>query len=163
MNATSALVLIMILAFSTDRLAKAILFGLSYAPQWKRHLRDPELISNKIEKYKMKRRYLIAYAVISGVIALLAVWWFPELRIIGIILRGDPSPFIDIAISTLVIMGGSDLVGRIVQISGIGDIGPQSGAGRQTEADRPMEIHGRLVLEKDPDKVNAEPLETSTA
>ncbi|MEY1557313.1 hypothetical protein AB3Y40_16900 [Yoonia sp. R2331] len=149
MNATSALVLIMILAFSADRLTKAIMFVLAFVPRWQRYFRDPEIISNRVEKYKMRNRYLIAYTVIVGVIACSAVFWFDDLRILTRLSGNNVDASIDIVVTTLVVMGGSDLVSRLVQISGIGEMGAAAASGDRSERNKPVEIVGRLVLEND--------------
>jgi hypothetical protein len=149
MNATSALVMIMILAFAADRLAKGILFCLGFVPYWRRKFPNPEFLSSKAAKEAMRNRHLIAYTVTVGLIAGIAVAFFPEIRIIATLTGPEANRFIDMAVTGLVVMGGSDLVSRIVQISGIGDTGASAAAGESAQRNKPVEIVGRLVIEND--------------
>lgn len=149
MNATSALVLIMVLAFSADRLTKAVLFLIAFLPVWQRFFQDPELITHRPQKIKMRNRHLFAYTAIVGAIAGSAVWWFPELRVIEMLSGPNTGNVIDTIVTTLVVMGGSDLVGRIIQISSIGDMGAAAASGDASERNKPVEISGRLILEND--------------
>ena len=123
MTATSTLVLIMVLAFSADRLTKAILFLLGFIPKWRAYFVDPEMITHRPQKLKMRNRHLFAYTIIVGLIAGTGVWWFEEIRILNMLSGPDTGQYVDMAVTALVIMGGSDLVGRIVAISSIGEVG----------------------------------------
>jgi hypothetical protein len=144
MNATSALVLILVLSFAADRLAKGLLFVLSLSPFVSRAFPDPKLVEAGEKRVRAARRGLILYTVVVGSIAGAAIYFFPEIRIIEMLSGPQTHAFIDIVVTVIVVMGGSDLVGRIVQVSGLGE-GPAApgGAGRND----PIEISGRLTLE----------------
>jgi len=150
MNATSALVLILVLSFAADRLAKAVLFLLALVPMWSKRFPDPRLVREQEQKVKAKNRLVLVYTVLVASIAGTAIWIFPELRIIQMLSGPRIPELIDIIVTVIVVMGGSDLVGRIVQISGIGEGTATSPGSSRNE---PIEINGRLVLEN-PDQVN---------
>lgn len=152
MNATSALVLILVLSFAADRLAKAILFLLALLPMWSKRFPDPRLIREQERKVHVKNRLVLVYTVLVASIAGIAIWMFPELRIIQMLSGPRIPELIDIIVTVIVVMGGSDLVGRIVQISGIGEGTATSPTSSRNE---PIEINGRLVLEN-PDHVDVQ-------
>lgn len=152
MNATSALVLILVLSFAADRLAKAILFLLALLPMWSKRFPDPRLIRERERQVHVKNRLLLIYSVLVATIAGTAIWMFPELRIIEMLSGPRTHAAIDIVVTVIVVMGGSDLVGRLVQVSGIGEVTTTSSPSGRNE---PIEINGRLVLEN-PDQVDVQ-------
>lgn len=137
-NATSALVLILILSFAADRVARGVLMGLSLLPTWRARFPDPAGLEDKAAKAEATRRRTIAYTVIVGGLAGLILWLYQDIRLIG---QRDIA-VVDIVVSAVVIMGGSDLISRIAGLSGINEAmplrGPQSA---------PVEISGRIELE----------------
>lgn len=143
----SALVLIMVLAFSADRLTKGLMFCLSFIPAWRKQLPDPELIQNRARRHQIQNRHLVVYTAIVGLIAGAAVYFFDDVRIISMLVEGKADKTVDILVTLLVIMGGSDLLGRIVQISGIGDTGAAAASGETAPRNKPVEIVGRLTLD----------------
>lgn len=150
MNATSVLVLILVLSFAADRLAKGILFLVGFIPGWSKWFPDPRLVRDQDRRVRAKNRLLLVYTVLVASIAGTAILKFPELRIIQA-LSGPRTPeIIDIVVTVIVVMGGSDLVGRLVQISGIGEATATFSTSSRSE---PIEINGRLVLEN-PDQVD---------
>jgi len=144
MNATSALVLILVLSFAADRLAKGLLFVLGLLPFWARWFPDPDSIREPARRSRVRTRRLVVYTLVVGSIAGTAIWFFPEIRIIELLSGPRTHAFIDIVVTLVVVMGGSDLVSRIVQVAGIGEGGGGSAGGGRHE---PIEINGRLTLE----------------
>jgi hypothetical protein len=149
MTTASVLAFIMVLAFAADRVAKSVMFCLAFVPAWHRRFPDPELIENKVVRQRMRNRYLLAYTVIVGAIAAAAVLTFPDLRILDKLTGETTDAVIDIVVTVLVLMGGSDLLGRIVQVSGIGDMGAAAASGETSPRNKPVEVVGRLVLENE--------------
>ncbi|MEO1016661.1 MAG: hypothetical protein AAFY56_03085 [Pseudomonadota bacterium] len=145
MNATSALVLILILSFAADRLVKALIFGLSYLPFWQRRFPDPKLEPDRVLKLRATNRQKLVYSILVAIVAGVGVWFYEQIRIIQMLAGPETPDFIDMVVTVIVVMGGSDLVSRLLQISGVGDIGtgPAAAGGRN----QPIEIQGRLVLE----------------
>ena len=149
MTTASVLVFIMILAFAADRVAKATKFCLDFIPAWHRRFPDPEFIENKAARRRISNRHLIAYTVIVGAIAGAAVWVFEDLRILEKLTGAPTDALVDIVVTVLVLMGGSDLLGRIVQVSGIGDMGAAAASGEPSPRNKPVEIVGKIVLENE--------------
>lgn len=141
-NATSALVLILILSFAADRVARGVLMGLSLLPTWRARFPDPAGLEDKAAKAEATRRRTIAYTVIVGGLAGLILWLYQDIRLIGLLTGQRDIAVVDIVVSAVVIMGGSDLISRIAGLSGINEAmplrGPQSA---------PVEISGRIELE----------------
>lgn len=144
MNATSALVLILVLSFAADRVAKALLFILSLSPLFSRVFPEPKLVADGEKRVRAARRGLILYTLVVGTVAGAAVYFFPEIRVIEMLSGPQTHAFIDVVVTVIVVMGGSDLVGRIVQVSGLGEGTAASGPVGRNE---PIEISGRLTLE----------------
>lgn len=149
MNATSALVLIMILAFAVDRIGKAVLFALGQIPWWARRFPDPAGIADKAAAAKARRRGVIAYSALVGSMAAAAAWFFPETRLVSMLIIGDSHIVIDMIVTVTVLMGGSDLVGRVIQFAGMFDEDGEGGGGRAPRAGRdgPIEVVGRVTLD----------------
>lgn len=150
MNATSALVLILVLSFAADRLAKALLFVLALTPAWSKRFPDPRLIRERERQVHVRNRLVLVYTALVAVVAGTAIWMYPELRIIEMLSGPRTHDLIDIIVTVIVVMGGSDLVGRLVQVSGIGEVSTTSSGSSRNE---PIEINGRLVLEN-PDQAD---------
>lgn len=150
MNATSALVLILILSFAADRIGKTILFALHQIPWWARRFPDPQLVEDKAQAAAARRRGTIAYAAIVGAIVATAAALHQELLILRM-LTPDSHFVVDLIVTTTVLMGGSDLIGRIIRLSGVieGDEGDGAGGhgGRAARRDGPIEVVGRLTLD----------------
>jgi hypothetical protein len=144
MNATSVLVLILVLSFATDRLVKGLLFLLAQIPPWARRFPDPRLIADKQQQIVAADRTKLIYAVLVALIAGAAVIAYQDLRIIRMLSGPQVPRAIDVLVTVIVVMGGSDLVSRILQISGMGEIGAGTAG---TGQNQPVEISGRLVLE----------------
>lgn len=143
MNAPSVLVLILVLSFAADRLAKALVFGARMIPEIRQRLPEPEGIDLPLVRAAARRREALVYAVLVGVLAGLALLLYPEVRLVRMLAGPQAHPAVDIVVSLAVVMGGSDLVGRVVSVSGLGEgLAPPPSPGR----DGPVEIVGRVEL-----------------
>jgi len=153
MNATSVLVLIMVLSFAADRVARAIMLTLRLIPAWTRRFPDPLNFTKdqELERARARRRLDIAYTLVVGAIATAAIYAFPDLHIIRMLTRADVPAAIDIAVTVIVVMGGSELLAKIVQLSGLGDaaMAPTAQAASGSGRSDPIEISGRLIVEQE--------------
>ena len=143
-NATSVLILIMILSFAADRLARGALIGLSMSAVWSRRFPDPDPIEDKAAKAAAIRKRQIAYTVMVGALAAVVLWLYRDLRLLFLLTGDRDLAVIDLVVSAVVIMGGSDLINRLVQLSGVNEAmaGPVS-----TQKATPLEVSGKLELE----------------
>lgn len=145
----SVLVLIVILAFAIDRVTRAILFLLSLAGWWARLVPDPRLLQDRVQVVAAERRQTLAYAVLLGVLAVLAVVTNDDVRILAALMgraeEDRPSAILDMVVTMIVLVGGSDLLSRVLQVAGTGGGGGAAGTG----AAQPVEVTGRITLESD--------------
>lgn len=150
MNVTSVLVLILILSFAAERVAQAIMFLLRVLPWWNRNFPDPLFLEDRYRQRRARNRLTLANTVLVAVIAAVPIWMFSELHLLDALTGQDTNRFIDMAVTLVVVIGGSDIVGRLLNVSGIGEVSPVTGAGGAPGKNDPIEINGRLVLENDP-------------
>jgi hypothetical protein len=140
-NATSVLILILVLCFAADRIARAILTGLRMLPSWSGRLPDPDGIEDKAAKAEATRKQAVAHTIIIGAMAALVLWLYPQIRILGMLTGSVQLGIIDLVVSAVVIMGGADLISRLLQIAGVNDAMTAGGRGG------PVEITGKLEID----------------
>jgi uncharacterized membrane protein YvlD (DUF360 family) len=141
-NATSVLILILVLCFAADRIARALLMGLAMLPAFAGRFPDPAGIEDKAEKAVALRKQAVAHTVIVGVLAALILWLYPQVRILGLLTGSVRLGVIDVVVSAVVIMGGSDLISRLLQVSGVNEAMAAPGA-----RGGPVEITGKLEID----------------
>lgn len=112
---------------------------------------------------RAEKKQKLVYAVLVGSLGAFVVTVSDDIRLIKPLLIGsceeNPNELLDIIVTTITLIGGSDLIGKLLQVSGISDIGAGAAAGTA----KPIEITGKLVLEN-PDHVRGETSEpTSTS
>ena len=134
----NTMILIVVLSFAIERLVKAILFLLSFVRAWARHFPDPLMITDPIRRAKAERKKTIVYFVLVGILALM----FQIKGEIGLLIAlkvEDSMTPLDILLTTIVLMGGSDITNKIVPLLGK-DAGGES-------SKQPIEITGKLILD----------------
>jgi hypothetical protein len=152
----SILVFIFILSLVLDRVVKAMLFLLSFVKFWAKLFPDPRVVDDNKKKVRAEKMQKLLYAVLVGSLGAFIVTMSDDVRLIKLLLIGrgeeNPSELLDIIVTTVTLIGGSDLIGKLLQVSGISDIG----AGAASATPKPIEITGKLVLENpDQGKVEA--------
>lgn len=151
MSGVSVLILMMLLSFAIDRVVRAILFLLSFVPFWKRIAPDPRQAENPNAEISAERRQKLIYAIMVVVLGALLAVVYSDLRLIENLRLAESlmdknqhtKPILDVIVTIMVLAGGADLVGRLLQISGITDIG----AGVPSAKTEPIEVSGKLILE----------------
>lgn len=151
MSGVSVLILMMLLSFAIDRVVRAILFLLSFVPFWKRIAPDPRQAENTKAEISAENRQKLIYAIMAVVLgALLAVVYsdirlIENLRLVESLMANNQNtkPILDVIVTVMVLAGGADLLGRLLQISGIGGVG----AGVPSGKTEPIEVTGKLILE----------------
>ena len=134
----STIVLIVVLSFAIERLVKAILFLLSFVRAWARRFPDPLMISDPIRRAQAERKKTLIYFVLVGILALM----FEIRGKIGLLIAlgvRDSMTLLDILVTTIVLMAGSDLITKILPLSNK-DTGGESN-------NQPIAITGRLILD----------------
>ena len=139
-NGVNVMVLIVVLSFVLDRIVKAILFLLLFVRAWTRRFPDPLIITDPIRRTKAERKQTLAYFVLAGILALIVAI---QGKISLLIVLGikDPKPLLDILVTTIMLVGGSDITSKIEPLFGKGD------SDSVELSDKPIAITGRLILD----------------
>lgn len=141
----SVMVLILVLSFAIERVVKAVLFLSSlFNGPWTRWLADPLTVEDPANRAKAEKRQSLAYYVLAGLIGLVVLAGFGNIRVIKA-LGYDASMYVDWFITGIVLIGGSDFVGKLIQLSGLG--------GGTEPKNQPLEITGKLILENSAKKI----------
>ena len=141
-GALNVFLFIMIISFVIDRVVRAFMFLLSFLGRWVHWLDDAANLEDETERLKAIKRQKLAYSLIAATFGIVFVWSFEEIRVLKLLIGSSPDNNLDFFITWMTVLGGSDFVGRILSISGIGDIGGGSSSNTQ-----PIEITGKLTLE----------------
>jgi hypothetical protein len=136
-DGVSAIAVVLIASFAVDRIVTAILFLLAYNGRWKRRFPEPDLQPEGAARGSAARNLKLAYFCIGAILAIPLIAGFGKIRIRAAL--GFPTNrFLDIVVTGLVLIGGSDRVAELLKLGG-------SGEGK-SEA-KPITITGKLVLE----------------
>jgi hypothetical protein len=133
-DGVSLLALFLIASFAIDRIVRGTLFGLSYIPAWRNIVPD----TTGAPASKNER---LAYMVMAGLLAVIVLGWFGKVRMLTALGFTQTHPMLDTLFTGLLLVGGADRVDGFLEKIGGG------GAGAATQAAKPVEITGRLVLE----------------
>ena len=123
-------------AFAVERVTTGILFLLSCWTLWRQEYPDPESLTNPDQIARAKRKSKLAYFVLAGALVLVVVTRSPEIRILHA-LNLEASSMLDIALTCLVLIAGSDRIGDFLK---------GEGSGGAEKASKPVEIVGRVQL-----------------
>lgn len=147
-NGVNVMVLIVVLSFVLDRIVKAILFLLLFVRAWTKRFPDPLMITEPIRRAKAERKQTLAYFVFAGIVALMVAIQgkISLLTVLGI---NDPKPLLDILVTTIMLVGGSDITNKIVPLLSKGDSVESS--------NQPIAITGRLILDNSNSTTSEEP------
>ena len=122
-------------AFAVERVTTGILFLLSFWMRWQAEFPDPDTLVDVGKSSQAKRKNKLAYFILAGALVFLAVDWFPEIRILNALnLAGHPA--LDIALTCLVLVAGSDRIGDFLKGEG----------GGAEKSSKPIEIAGRVQI-----------------
>ncbi|HWZ84314.1 MAG TPA: hypothetical protein VNW47_16920 [Terriglobales bacterium] len=123
-------------AFAVERVTTGILFLLSCWSPWRSEYPDPESLTDPDKIARARRKSKLAYFVLASALVLVVVKWSPEIRILHA-LNLEASPVLDVALTCLVLIAGSDRIGDFLK----GD-----GGGASEKSSKPVEIVGRVQL-----------------
>jgi len=149
-GALNVFVFIMIISFVIERVVKALLFLLAFVGQKVPKLNKILSGDGEASGLEASNRQKLIYTVIAAIIAAAFVWNFDEIRILKLLISKPPSETLDMFVTWLTVLGGSDFIGRLLAVGGIGDLGAGStssaGTGSSTSK-QPIEITGTLKLD----------------
>ena len=135
-DAISLTALLVLTAFAVERVSSGLIFLLSFWGPWDRAFPDPRTIADAKASVAAERRGKFVYFLFAGALVLWIIGLNPELRILQAI--GKPAPdYLDIGLSWLVVVAGSDRIGDLV---------PSRGGGEVEAAPKPIQIEGQVTL-----------------
>jgi hypothetical protein len=138
-GAINVLIFVFLVSFGIDRAGKALLFIIGYMPYLKDRFPDPSQFENRASRVQAARKQTLLYFLFTGALAMLVLTLYGDVRLLRYLNVVVDDPTLDAIMTGLVLVAGSDFVGRLLQMSGIYN-------GR-TEKSEPIEITGRLTLE----------------
>jgi len=135
-DGVSVTALMALAAFAVERVTTGILFLLSCWAPWRATYPDPDTLTDPEKVAWAKRKSKLAYFVLAGALVFVVVKWSQEIRILHA-LNLEAPPLLDIALTCLVLVAGSDRIGEFLK----GD-----GGASVEKASKPVEIVGRVQL-----------------
>jgi hypothetical protein len=142
----SAIAVIVIVAFAIERSVTGLLFLLPFNKQWAQRFPDPASLEKPTEKARAEKKQKLLYYGFASLLGLI-VAGFGNVRLLHALGLNDSRLVLDIFVTVLVLIAGSDILGHIQKLSGA----PGSGKSSQ----QPIEISGRLILEESGEKKQA--------
>lgn len=149
-GAINVFLFIMIISFVIERVVKAILFLLVFVSSKVSWVAKLMGLGEATDEGERKARRQIIYFLIAALIAASVVWFFKDIRILKLLIGGSENEWLDFFVTWVVLLGGSDFMGRILAISGVGDIGTgysPAADSRGTSRKEPLEVVGTIKLE----------------
>jgi len=135
-DGVSVTALMALAAFAVERVTTGILFLLSYWQTWQGAFPDPEDLGDPRQIAQAQRKSKLAYFLLAGALVLLVVGLSPQLRILTALDMQAPAP-LDIGLTCLVLVAGSDRIGEFLK---------RDGGASAEKASKPVEIVGRVQL-----------------
>jgi len=162
LDPTKVIALILIASFGLDRIVTGILFLLSYRKSWRASFRDPASMPPGPKQVEAARKYKLLYGTMAAFLGVVVIAGYLKIRLLELmgLITPDPvtaaaattaAPFptkqiFDALITGLLLTGGAERVAEILKMMGPGE------AGAAKSQPKPIEVTGRLVLEKDPEQ-----------
>jgi hypothetical protein len=135
-DGVSVTAMLALAAFAVERVTTGILFVLSFWRPWQAKFPDPETLGDAGKIVAARRKNKLPYFILASVLVLLVVGLSPQIRVLTA-LNMDAPWQLDVALTCLVLVAGSDRIGELVK----------GGAGASVEkAAQPVEIVGRVQL-----------------
>lgn len=135
----STLVLILILSFAIDRVVKAVLFLLSFTGPWSKRFPDSLLLEDPTQRAKAEKQQKLIYYILAGFLGLIVMAIYGNIRVFQALGYQGANVVLDAIATGIILMAGSDVISKVMQISGMG--------GSSESSSQPIEITGKLILE----------------
>jgi hypothetical protein len=135
-DGVSAVAVVLIASFAVDRVVTAILFLLSYNGAWQRKFPGPGPLPEGEARDRAARNLKLAYFCIGAVLAIPVIAGFGKIRILAAL--GFPTnPYLDVLVTGLILVGGSDRVAEMLKIGSPGEAKNEP---------KPIAIKGEITL-----------------
>ena len=140
MAGISVAVMIVIAAFAIERIGGALLFLLSYVPQWNEFLPDARLVEGQARQIELERRHKLVSVVVASALAIPIVWMF-GIEILKNLGAQEISPLWDRLFSVVVLVAGSDQIRALIKGG--------EGAHAAPPPPEPIHVTGSLILHEE--------------
>jgi hypothetical protein len=128
-DGVTATALMVLAAFAVERVTNGLLFLLAQSPKWRAMLAGSE-------PGNAENRSKLIYFTIAGVLVLVVLIMTPEIRVLNV-LNIESSDLVDIGLTWLVMVAGSDRIGELVK-------GGSTGVSEKPTS--PIKIDGSVLL-----------------
>lgn len=137
LDGVSALALLLLASFVIERTVSGVLFVFPTL----RMLPDLAQL-DPAARAAADRRYAYWRFFLSGALAAAILWKWPSLRILALFsqLSNSVPPWLDPAVTWVVLMGGADRISAFVKL-------PAGGTAPPKREEQPIEVRGRLTLD----------------
>jgi hypothetical protein len=138
------LTILLIAAFAIERVSAGILFLL----QLFHLIDDPDSVEDAAQRAHAKRKYTLYHFAVSGILVIFVLLYVGDFRFLdalGLSNRADLSRvpiFVDHLLLAVVLVGGAEQMSAFLKM-----VGAPGGSTRETGA-QPVEVSGKLTLEK---------------
>ena len=133
-DGVTALALVLIASFAIDRIVTAALFLASFAGV----VSDPASLEPGTANTRARNVYKLVYFVLAGILGVVVLAYFGNVRILRAIGLQDPNPVVDTIVTGLLLMGGAERLSGFMQTPGPGTENPEP---------KPIQITGKLIIE----------------
>jgi len=140
LDGVTAVALVLIASFVIDRSANGVLFLLSLVPVFCRRFPEPITKADPVERTMAEKKRKLAYFLIAGALGIGVVAWFGNVRLLYAMLGDQVNPLLDTVVTGLAIVAGGERLAVSLKFPGA--------AGTEESTTRPVEINGKLVLER---------------
>lgn len=135
----SGIVVILVASFAIDRIVTGLLFVLSFVKPWARMFPDPGLLGEGEKRNRAEKKHKLLYFTCAGILGMGVLSWWGGVRTFSVLGFPAINPYLDIVITGLILMGGSERIAAILNLPGA--------IGGHPSGPRPIEVTGKLVLE----------------
>jgi hypothetical protein len=132
-----------LVAFAVERVTSGVLFLLSFHKGWRRLLGGLPSIDQK--PASEERRYKLAYFALASIFALFVLLASRSIRVLSALGMGK-NEALDIGLTLLVLVAGSDRIGDLVQ---------EKRGSPAEKPSKPVQIEGTLTIKDDRTKHQA--------
>jgi hypothetical protein len=138
LDGVTAIAAVVIASFAIDRIVRGALFLLSFWRRWDLAVQDPD---DPASTHGGRKNFRLAYFVLAGALGLVALGWYGGVRILSALGFQSVDPVLDTVVTGLLLVGGAERTGALLQGLGGGGLAAASSTPSQ-----PIEITGTLVL-----------------